>query len=94
MVWSVNSSHSIIAEHYKGKQTYPHSPSLRNQSLRHIHSIGYNNIYYLTLCGKRIAITTTRGFIHERDDDNNSSSKNARNKSKHHYMFGGVSYAE
>ncbi len=77
----------------KGKQTYPPPPSLENQLLRHVHSIAYNNIYYLTLCGKRIAITT-RVYIHERDDDNNSSSKNARNKSKHHYMFGGVSYAE
>ncbi len=35
------------------------------------------------------------GFlIYERDDDNDRSSKNARNKSNHHYMFGGVSYAE
>ncbi len=56
MVWDVNSSHSIIAEHCKGKQTNLHSHSLRNQTLRHIYSIGYNNIYSLTLCGKGIAI--------------------------------------
>ena len=56
VVWGVNSSHSIIAEYCKGKQTYPPSHSLRNQTLRHIHSIGYNNIYSLTLCGKEIAL--------------------------------------
>ncbi len=56
MVWGVNSIHSIIIEYCKGKQTNLHFPSLKNQILRYVHSIGYNNIYYLTLCGKGIAI--------------------------------------
>ncbi len=62
MVWGVNSSHSIIIENCKGKQPNLHSHSLKNQTLRHIHSIAYNNIYYLTPCGKGIAITTNDGF--------------------------------
>ncbi len=55
-VWCVNFDHSIIVENCKGKQTYLHSLSLKNQTLRHIHSIDYNNTYYLTLNGRRIAI--------------------------------------
>ncbi len=61
MIWGVNSSHSIIVECSKGKQTYPHSHSLKNQILRYVHSIGYNNIYYLTLNGKGIAIIKKGG---------------------------------
>ncbi len=43
MLRCVNSSHSIIVERCKGKQTYPHSHSLRNQILRikHQDSQGY-----------------------------------------------------
>jgi hypothetical protein len=48
--------HSIIVECSKGKQTYLHSLSLKNQILRYVHPITYNNIYFLTLCGKGIAI--------------------------------------
>jgi hypothetical protein len=65
VVWCVNFDHSIIAERCKGKQTNLHSHSLRNQSLRHVHYIGYNNIYYLTLNGKRIAIILEVDFTGE-----------------------------
>ncbi len=89
MLRCVNSSHSIIAERCKGKQTYLHPLSLENQILRYVHSIAYNNIYYLTLCGKGIAIilrwmlskikidignNQKWVLIYERDDDNNRSS--------------------
>jgi len=56
VVWDVNSDHSIIVEYCKGKQTYLHPLSLKNKTLRHIHSIAYNNIYSLTPCGKGIAL--------------------------------------
>ena len=63
IIWGVNSSHSIIVECRKGKQTYPHFLSLKNQILRYAYSIAYNNIYYLSLCGKGIAIITANdGF--------------------------------
>ncbi len=55
IIWCVNSGHSNIAECCKEKETYSHSLSLKNQILRHRHSIAYNNIYFSTLSGKEIA---------------------------------------
>ncbi len=74
IIWRVNSDRSIIVEYCKGKQTYLHSLSLKNQILRYIPSIAYNNIYSLTLCGKEIAIIlemdfTGEGRNYEKSDD-------------------------
>ncbi len=52
----LNSDHSIIVERSKGKQTYLHSISLKNQILRYVHYIAYNNICFLKIYGKGIAI--------------------------------------
>ncbi len=68
MVWCVNSSHSIIAERCKGKQTNLHSLSLKNQILRHVHSIGYNNMFLENtwiLCFADIKETLVNGIIFE-----------------------------
>ncbi len=62
VIWCINPNHSIIVEHCKEKQTYLHFPLLKNQILRHVYFIAYNNIYSLTLCGKGIAIILERNF--------------------------------
>ncbi len=104
MVWGVNSSLSIIVEYCKGKQTNLHSHSLRNQTLRHIHSIAYNNIYSLTPCGKGIAFilrwilneikidigNNQNGvLIYEKDDVNHTGSSESRSKPKDNHEMGG-----
>ncbi len=68
IIWFVNSDHSIIVECSKGKQTYLHSLSLKNQILRYIHYIAYNNICFLTLYGKGLAIILEMDFTGEGRD--------------------------
>jgi hypothetical protein len=56
IIWCVNSDHSIIVECSKGKQTYLHSLSLKNQIPKHRHFIAYNNIYSLTLMARELQL--------------------------------------